>query len=92
MDDRQEILDHIRMQKLVRRGWVCVPVTYDKKNVRLLLFLEQDIYKGLRGYPRGSAILRHHADFIYDVIEKKFTKQSIEIAVSAAEEVLYGRS
>lgn len=92
--DREQKLDEIRVVKLSKNpNWKMVPVTFDHREPpRLLLFIPIEHWPNLKGYPRGSAVMRHHADFIYDTMQKKFTKKSVEINVSKAEEVLYGHN
>ena len=90
--DRQEILDHIRMEKLVRRGWRIVKADAMVYPGRYIMFLSEEAWERNKGYPRNSAAFKYAADFVYDTVDKKFIKQRVEIAVSPAEEVLYGRS
>jgi hypothetical protein len=80
------------MEKLVRRGWRIVKADTLMYPERYIMFLDEEQFKKNRGYPRNSAVFKYAAEFIYDTLEKKFIKQRVEIAVSAAEEVLYGRS
>lgn len=90
--ERQEKLDQIRIEKLQRRGWKVVPVLNALKETRYLLFLRLEDYQKYLGYPRSSAVLKYAAEFIYDLHMKKFTKQSVKINITKAEEVLYGRT
>lgn len=90
--DNQEKLDHIRMEKLIRRGWVLIKADTLMYENRYLMFIRKEEVSRLRGYPKNSAIFKHTAEFVYDTVEKKFIKKSVEINVSKAEEILYGRS
>lgn len=59
---------------------------------RYIMFLNEEAWQRNKGYPRNSAAFKYAADFIYDTVDKMFTKQRVEIAVSPVEEVLYGHS
>lgn len=86
-----EKLDQIRMIKLVKRGWKCIASDTLIYPNRFLIFVREEEFEKLKGYPKNSAAFKYAADFVYDTVEKKFIKQSVEINITPAEMVLYGR-
>ena len=86
--DRKDIL---KATKLIKRlGYEGLQVRSRAGNFSYVLFLKPEYLEKHKSYPPSSAMHKHHADYIFDYLQNKWTKELTEIELTPAEEVLYG--